>query len=115
MPVPSSREGRNIHSLSRPHKSPLIGTFLLLTSMYYIYILQSEIDSSFYIGYTENPNERLHKHNTAKSGYTSRKQPWTLKYSEQFESKTDALKREKFLKRQKSRKFYQKLIDDFPG
>jgi putative endonuclease len=51
----------------------------------------------------------------AKRGYTSTKQPWALVYQEGFDSKTDAIKREKFLNAQKSREFYLKLIAAVPG
>jgi putative endonuclease len=77
---------------------------------YFVYILQSEKDQSFYIGYSENPAVRLEKHNSANSGYTSTKQPWKIVYTEEFETKGEALKREKFLKRQKNRSFCEKLI-----
>ena len=50
--------------------------------MFYVYILQSQKDSSYYIGYSSNPTLRLEKHNRAKTGYTARKQPWTLLYTE---------------------------------
>ncbi len=77
---------------------------------YFVYILQSEKDQSFYIGYSENPILRLEKHNSANSGYTSTKQPWKIVYTEEFPNKTEAIKREKFLKRQKNRSFYERLI-----
>ena len=80
--------------------------------MYYVYIIESLVDSSFYIGYSKKVQQRLLKHNNAKSGYTSRKQPWILRYVEQFDNKTDAIKREIFLKRQKNRNFYLKLIEN---
>ena len=75
-----------------------------------VYILQSEKDESFYIGYSQNPIKRLHKHNTAKTGYTSTKKPWKIVYTEEFDTKTEAIKREKFLKQQKNTVFYKKLI-----
>ena len=81
--------------------------------MYYVYILQSEQDASFYIGYTSNIERRLEEHNEGKSRYTSKKTPWKIVYSEAFEEKSDAIKRERFLKKQKSRTFYLRLIDDF--
>jgi len=40
---------------------------------YFIYILQSEKDNSFYIGFSEHPLKRLEKHNTAMRRYTSKK------------------------------------------
>jgi len=77
---------------------------------YYTYILQSEKDSSYYIGYSGDPVRRLEKHNAAGKGYTASKQPWRLVYTEEFETKTEAIQRERFLKRQKNRGFYQRLI-----
>ena len=77
---------------------------------FYVYILQSELDGSFYIGYTSDMLQRLGKHNSSMSGYTSRKKPWRIVYSEKFQSKTEAIRRERFLKAQKNREFYLKLI-----
>ncbi len=77
---------------------------------YFIYILRSEMDGSFYVGYTANLEARVWEHNEGRTGYTSKKRPWQLVYSEQFENKTDALKREKFIKAQKSKSFIQALI-----
>lgn len=79
--------------------------------MFFTYIIQSKKDGSFYVGYSENPEKRLEKHNNAKTGYTSRKQPWQLVYTEEFKTKTEALKREKFIKNQKSRDFIINLIN----
>ncbi len=77
---------------------------------YTVYILQSKVDSSLYIGYTEDIEKRLTKHNKAKSGYTSRKTPWEVVYTEIFAEKREALKRERFLKKQRNKDFYNKLI-----
>lgn len=77
---------------------------------YSVYILQSEKDESFYIGYSRDILKRLEKHNSSKTGYTSTKKPWKLVYTEVFDNKTDAIKRENFLKRQKNSEFYKKLI-----
>ena len=80
--------------------------------MYYTYIIQSQKDGSFYIGYSEYPEKRLEKHNSSKSGYTSTKQPWNLVYTEEFQTKSEALKREKFIKSQKSKSFIISLINN---
>ena len=79
--------------------------------MYFVYILQSKVDASFYIGYTENLERRVQQHNKGESAYTSRKMPWDIVYFEEFPEKSDAIKREKFLKAQKNKSFYQSLID----
>ncbi|MCE4565071.1 GIY-YIG nuclease family protein [Maribellus sp. CM-23] len=72
--------------------------------------MQSEQDRSYYIGFTSNLEIRLEYHNSGKSRYTSRKLPWRIVYSESYATKSDALKREKFLKQQRNRAFYERLI-----
>jgi putative endonuclease len=78
--------------------------------VFFVYILQSLKDRSFYVGVSQNPEERLEKHNRPHKGYTGRKQPWVLVYTETFPTKTEALKRENFIKAQKSRVFIENLI-----
>ena len=77
---------------------------------HFIYIIQSDKDGSFYIGSSTDPALRLRKHNAPHKGYTARKQPWRLVYTEEFPDKTTALRRERFLKEQKSRAFLLRLI-----
>ncbi|MEO8514357.1 MAG: GIY-YIG nuclease family protein [Ignavibacteria bacterium] len=43
--------------------------------MFIVYIIQSIVDKSFYIGYTSNLEKRLEFHNIGKSKYTSKKIP----------------------------------------
>jgi len=80
---------------------------------YYIYILQSLVDDSLYIGYTQSIEQRLIQHNAGFSKYTSKKIPWKVVYTETFPSKKEAIIRERFLKRQKNRKFYDSLINNY--
>ena len=79
--------------------------------MFYVYILQSDVDQSYYIGFTQNVAKRLLRHNNGKSTYTKRKIPWSLVYSEEFPTKSEAIKRERFLKAQKNTEFYKNLIN----
>jgi len=78
---------------------------------YYLYIIQSQKDNSFYIGSTADPVKRLEKHNLPHKGYTGRKQPWQLVYIEAFTTKTEALIREKYLKKMKSKELLVSLIN----
>ncbi len=73
------------------------------------------MDNSFYIGHCENINDRLKHHNEGTSKYTSKKVPWTVVYYETFETRKEAFARERFLKKQRNRAFYQKLIDNWTG
>ena len=54
---------------------------------YTVYILQSENDNSFYIGYTSNLTQRIEYHNSGKSRYTSKKMPWKNIYTKNDENK----------------------------
>ena len=55
---------------------------------YCVYILQSDVDGTFYKGYTTDLTKRLDEHNAGLSQYTSKKIPWKLVYFERLESKT---------------------------
>ncbi|MFZ4752835.1 MAG: GIY-YIG nuclease family protein [Chitinophagaceae bacterium] len=66
---------------------------------FYVYILQSLKDKSYYKGFTENPTQRLQQHNAGESKYTSTKIPWKLVYVEELPTKKEALMREKYLKK----------------
>ena len=66
---------------------------------YYVYILQSEIDSIFYKGFTENPIKRLVQHNAGEMNYSSKKIPWKLVGLLIFDTKKGALVAEKKLKK----------------
>ncbi|MBD8083210.1 GIY-YIG nuclease family protein [Chryseobacterium caseinilyticum] len=82
--------------------------------MYYIYILHSESADKYYIGYTEHPAERLLKHNQQENfnTFTRKFRPWKMiALFEVSTEKSAALKIEKFIKKQKSRKFLQMLCD----
>ena len=70
--------------------------------MYYIYVLECA-DKTLYVGSTNNIEKRLHTHNNSKTGahYTKIRRPVVLKYSESFENKSEALKRECAIKKLK--------------
>jgi len=67
--------------------------------MYYLYILKSLKDKGYYIGITDNTIDRLKKHNQGKVRSTKSRTPFTLKYTEKYNTKTEARKREIQLKR----------------
>ncbi|NJM17057.1 MAG: GIY-YIG nuclease family protein, partial [Bacteroidales bacterium] len=57
-----------------------------------------------------SPAERLKKHNTNHKGHTGKHNDWEIVHTEPFSSKTEALIREKQIKRWKSRKKIMALI-----
>jgi len=79
--------------------------------MFSVYVLKSQRNGKRYIGCTgKRPEDRLREHNQGTNKYTKANVPYALKYTESFTSKTDALKREKFLKSGQGRKFLDNII-----
>ena len=78
--------------------------------MFIVYIIQSEIDSSYYVGHCEDLADRLNRHNQGRNKYTKNIKPWKLVYAEQHEERGEAMKRENEIKRKKSRKYIEWLI-----
>ena len=70
--------------------------------MYTVYIIQSITTSKTYVGYTSDIENRLLGHNGAfgiSSKHTKRNSgPWKLIYKEEYDTKAEAIIREKFLK-----------------
>jgi putative endonuclease len=73
--------------------------------MFYVYVLRSEADAGFYIGYTKNLRARLKEHQAGNSFAIAHRNPWKLIYYEAYLNKDDALGREKYLKSGSGRKF----------
>jgi putative endonuclease len=80
--------------------------------MYTVYILQSKLNGRFYIGHTSNIKKRLLEHNSGLTYSTRNYIPWDLVYKKDFNSKGFAQHIELKIKRMKSRKFIEKLIND---
>ena len=66
---------------------------------YFVYIIFSLSGDCYYKGFSENPYQRLQQHKNGESNFTSRFTDWELIYLENFETKREALKREKGLKK----------------
>jgi len=81
--------------------------------MFYTYILQSIKSGRYYIGHTNNIEERLERHNAGKVKATKNKGPWQVVYYEAYEMKPLANSRELYIKSMKSRIFIEKLITGF--
>ena len=82
---------------------------------YSTYILHSPSLDSYYVGHTEDLHDRLENyHNAGKSLYTKRGIPWKLVYSESFQTRSDAIKREREIKGRKNRRFIEQLVQSVP-
>ena len=71
-----------------------------------VYILYSEKYDKTYVGYTSSLIERFKSHNfLSKVGFTSKFRPWIVLYVEVYQTKSLAIKREKWMKSGVGREF----------
>ncbi|MBD3275240.1 MAG: GIY-YIG nuclease family protein [Candidatus Marinimicrobia bacterium] len=80
--------------------------------MYFLYILYSEKLDKYYIGSTSDIVKRIERHNEGWGRFTKGGIPWELIYTEEYSNKSEALKRERYIKKKKSRDFIENLIDN---
>jgi len=66
--------------------------------IYFVYIIQSKKDSSYYTGFTTDVKKRLKEHNFGSAKYSSSKIPFVLKWYCAFPDKKRAYDFEKYLK-----------------
>ncbi len=78
--------------------------------MFFVYILKSDKDGSFYTGQCQDIAERVRRHNRGFTKSTKAKIPWHLAYFEQYDTRSAAIKRELQIKKQKSRQYINELI-----
>ncbi len=83
--------------------------------MYFVYILESLRDGSFYFGQTRDLNSRLARHNAGLEKYTSKKIPWKILWSCPVPTRGDAIRLERKLKNFKSRKRVLDFIQSNQG
>ena len=67
----------------------------------------------YYTGHTSNIKLRLERHNDGWSRSTKAGIPWKIVYKETYNTKSEAMKREYEIKRMKSKKYIEKLINKY--
>lgn len=78
---------------------------------YYMYVLYSPRFDKIYVGYTTDVAKRLRSHNQlATKGWTIRFRPWLLVHKEGFQTKKEAMAREKELKSAKGREWIRMYL-----
>ncbi len=81
--------------------------------MYYTYVLQSEKDNKFYVGFTKNLKLRFKNHCKGQVESTRDRMPLNLIYYEACLSQDDATKREKYLKTYHGKMFLRKRLKSY--
>lgn len=80
--------------------------------MYYVYFLKSKNTDWFYTGYTSNLKKRLADHNTGHSSATKPYLPFDLIFYEAYRSRSDAKRREKYLKTNQGKRVLKIMLID---
>ena len=71
---------------------------------YYVYLIGSYNKAKLitYVGYTNNLEKRLNKHNKGRGAKFTRGRKWKIMYSEKFKTKSEAISREYYIKKNRS-------------
>ena len=77
---------------------------------YTVYILYSATINRYYTGHTQDMSDRLFRHINSGSKSTKKASDWKIVYTETYETRSEAYKREMGIKRKKSIKYIEELI-----
>ena len=70
---------------------------------YYVYMLKSINKKPVtYVGYTKNLKNRIKLHNTGKGAKFTRGRKWRLVFKEKYSTKTQAISREYYIKKNRT-------------
>ena len=70
---------------------------------YYVYMLKSMGSNSVtYVGYTNNVKKRVMLHNNNKGAKFTKGRKWKLIYKEKYKSKSEAISREYYIKKNRT-------------
>jgi len=73
--------------------------------MYYVYLLKSEKDNRYYIGYSEDAQKRLEEHNSGRVKATKHRRPFILVGYESYDDRNKARWREREVKKSASKRY----------
>jgi putative endonuclease len=79
---------------------------------FHVYILFSNTTNKYYVGSCENMTIRFAQHNSGRNKSTKAGVPWELKKREDYTTRSEASQREAFIKKMKSRKFIEQVINN---
>lgn len=77
--------------------------------MYYIYAIKSKDKNYIYVGLTNNPERRIAEHNYKKERTTRSYAPFNTILIEEYRTRIEARKREKYLKSGGGKKYLKSL------
>jgi len=78
--------------------------------MFYTYVIKSISFDYYYKGFCEDITKRLEQHNSGSTSSNKKYRPFRLVYFETFETKEEAIKREKHFKSAAGRRYLKNKI-----
>ena len=78
--------------------------------MFVTYILFSKSINKYYVGHTEDLDERLRRHNAGDGKFTKRGIPWKVEWSFVNETKSNAILLENKIKKRGIKRFLHDII-----
>ena len=81
--------------------------------MYYTYVLQSNRDKKFYVGFTKDLKLRFEQHNKGYVDSTKNRRPLELIYYEACLDQEDTIRREKYLKSYHGKMFIKNRLKSY--
>ena len=78
---------------------------------YHVYILYSRSIDRYYVGQTYDLQKRLEKHSLKTTQFTKRADDWVLVYQEVYDTRKEAINREREIKGQRSRRYIAQLVE----
>ncbi|MFZ6035543.1 MAG: GIY-YIG nuclease family protein [Patescibacteria group bacterium] len=78
--------------------------------VYYVYILHSNLDGTYYTGSCKNIQARLQMHNAGNVRSTRNRRPWQIVHQETYNSHSEAVRRERQVKSWKKRAAIERLF-----
>jgi putative endonuclease len=78
--------------------------------MFHVYVLRSETTGRHYVGYTSDLTQRLGQHNHGITKSTKDRGPWRMLHDEDFNTRPEAVRRERFLKTGQGREELKRIL-----
>ena len=81
--------------------------------MFYTYVLKSEVDGQYYVGFTKDLKQRFEQHLSGNVKSTKDRRPLALIYYEACMRQKNAVRREKYLKTHYGKIFLKKRLKSY--
>ena len=78
--------------------------------MFFTYVLRSLASRRFYTGHTDDIDDRIVRHNQGRVPATRKKGPWQLVFKKEFETRSEAVRFELYLKSLKGNATFRRIV-----